>query len=210
MRKSFAIIGFTLAFAVAASAQDVPKMEAFLGYNFVRFSGGSHSFNANGGNGQFAYNFTKNISGVIDLGAVTKDGIDDTHANVTVANYLFGPRFSMWHDRWRPFAQLLVGGAYSAASIRQEVVPVILDANGNPVVIDPNLVVRTRLSRNQNAFAFTVGGGVDYRLNKHFSLRPVSLEYYMTRFDDFRRLGNDSHQNNLRYSAGVNFTFGAR
>jgi hypothetical protein len=49
------------------------------------------------------------------------------------------------------------------------------------------------------------GGGVDIPLNKHISIRPGEFDYLLTRFNNAFTNGN---QNNLRYSAGVNFSFG--
>src|SRR5689334_18094045 len=60
MRKIIAVIAAVPIFALVAAATDVPKMETFLGYNYVRFNPNSDvfpSFNANGGGGQFVYNF---------------------------------------------------------------------------------------------------------------------------------------------------------
>ena len=73
MRKSLAVIGAILLSALTASATDFERTSVFLGYNFVRFNPNSDfipSFNANGGGGQFAYNFNRWISGVVDLGVV--------------------------------------------------------------------------------------------------------------------------------------------
>ncbi len=50
-----------------------------------------------------------------------------------------------------------------------------------------------------------IGGGIDIPINKSFQFRPVEIDYLMTRFTN---QFNNSSQNNFRYSAGVNFTFG--
>jgi hypothetical protein len=63
MKKTFVLVGVLLLTALAASATDIPKYEAYLGYDFVRFNpndtGYIPSFNANGGSGQFIYNINK-------------------------------------------------------------------------------------------------------------------------------------------------------
>jgi hypothetical protein len=51
----------------------------------------------------------------------------------------------------------------------------------------------------------TVGGGIDYRLSDHFSLRPAKIDYLLTRFSELNT-GTQS-QNNLRVSTGVVFRF---
>ena len=65
------------------------------------------------------------------------------------------------------------------------------------------------LAIGQTAFAMTAGGGLDIKLNKHVSFRPIGLEYYLTRFQNLRSQ-DDNNQNNIRYTAGLNFTFGAQ
>jgi opacity protein-like surface antigen len=70
-------------------------------------------------------------------------------------------------------------------------------------------VITTRINQGQTDFAWLAGGGIDYIVNKHISLRPIEADYYRTDFKNY--LGPfDDHQNNFRYTAGVNFTFGAR
>src|SRR6516162_1332575 len=75
MFKSFRVITAALLVAGAAAATDWQKYEIYAGYDFVRFHPNSDfipNFNANGGNGQFVYNFSKWIGVAVDLGAVTK------------------------------------------------------------------------------------------------------------------------------------------
>jgi hypothetical protein len=65
------------------------------------------------------------------------------------------------------------------------------------------------------------GGGLDIKLNKHVTFRPVEADYYLTRADhrvvDLANIANNtpivtgtSNRNNFRYAAGVNFLFGKR
>ena len=51
----------------------------------------------------------------------------------------------------------------------------------------------------QNHFAMTAGGGIDFRLTEHFSLRPLQAEYFLTKIPD----GLDNRQNNFRFSTGT-------
>jgi opacity protein-like surface antigen len=61
-------------------------------------------------------------------------------------------------------------------------------------------------TNSQNAFAMTVGGGLDYRLSSRFSIRPAQVEYLLTRFNEFTDSRAQS-QNNLRVSTGIVFRF---
>ena len=57
-----------------------------------------------------------------------------------------------------------------------------------------------------NAFAASIGGGVDLRIRHHFSVRPIQAEYLATTFNN----NSNNHQNILKMDAGVVFRFGKR
>jgi opacity protein-like surface antigen len=204
MKRFLAVLSSVAISALAASAQDVPRMETFLGYTYVRATSGTDvpTFIANGGSGQFAYNFNTWLGGVADLGAVHNGNISGLQIDHTIVNFLFGPRISLWFPRLRPYFQFLFGGVYSTASTAVDIV-----AATPPIV--PGQPVTARVGAQQTAFAMTAGGGLDLKINKHVMFRPIGLDYYMTRLQNLRTPG-DNNQNNLRYTAGVNFTFGAR
>jgi len=45
----------------------------------------------------------------------------------------------------------------------------------------------------------TGGGGIDFKVSSHVSVRPVQTEYFMTKIPD----GLNHRQNNLRIGAGI-------
>jgi opacity protein-like surface antigen len=165
----------------ATYAQDNPKLDVFAGYSYVRDNPSPNSgdnFSLNGGSVSVDYRVTGWLSGVADFGGYHNGDIRGTGTTGTLTTYLFGPRVSLrsFH-RITPFAQTLFGFGRGTP-----------DVSGTP-------------AGNQNAFAMTVGGGVDYRINNRFSVRPLQVEYLLTRFNE----GTTSHQteNNLRASAGI-------
>jgi opacity protein-like surface antigen len=93
--------------------------------------------------------------------------------------YLFGPRVNFRRGRVTPFAQILFGGVRTTDGIAQS-------------------------TGAENNFAMTVGGGIDFKVSKHVSVRPVQAEYFMTKIPD----GLNNRQNNFRFGAGVVFRFG--
>ena len=116
MRKSYLLICAALLSASVAAATDFPTMETFLGYNFVRFNPNSDlapSFNANGGSGQFVYNFHGGFGAAVDLGAVNRGGSGNTAFDTTVVDFVAGPRYTLrtHHSRFMPYVQVLLGGA---------------------------------------------------------------------------------------------------
>jgi hypothetical protein len=224
MKKSITVIAGVLLFALVAAAQEVPRYETFLGYTYVRANQFNQNtglgqtiggFDMNGGSAQFIYNFNKWFSGVADIGAVTKQNVGVINADNTTTFYMFGPRVSYHnHSRFTPYAQIVFGGATRTVSRQLDVLtganipvfPVVTPQNLFP---GANTEITAQVSATQTAFAMAVGGGLDWKLGKRFSFRPVSVDYVLTRFPSFLT-GNNQNQNSIRASAGVIFTFGAQ
>src|SRR5581483_11990630 len=122
MQRTFSIVGLAMMCSLVAFATDeATKYETFVGYDFVRFqpnhTGFIPEFNANGGSGQFVYNFYKSIGVVFDAGAVTKGTLNGFSLDTTVANFVAGPRYTYHnHSRFTPFVEVMFGGAYSTIS----------------------------------------------------------------------------------------------
>ena len=178
------LLAFLSFFGVAAQAQDVPKVDIFAGYSYVRANpstSGVSSFSLNGGSASVAYNVNNWLSGVADFGGYHSGNILKTGADGTLSTYLFGPRVSYRHfGRITPFGEVLFGVAHASASV------------GGGTASD-------------NAFAMTVGGGVDYKLTDRIAIRPVKVDYLMSRFSETGTGTNT--QNNLRVSTGIVFRF---
>ena len=200
MKRCVALVGVGALIALSAVAQEWPRYETSLNYTFTRFGSAidAPAFNANGGNGQFAVNFNKWFSGVIDLGAVHNSNFTD----VTVANYMAGPRISVRKSRLSPYFQVLFGGAYATQSTAAPIDAIPLEAG---ISLPPATTIRA--TRQETAFAMAAGGGLDVKLSRHVSLRAFEIEYFMTRLQNFRGI-DDNTQDNIRASAGLTFTFG--
>jgi hypothetical protein len=215
---------------MVAYATDFDKYEVFAGYSFVRFDPNSGcsvtncgsffpNFNANGGSGQFVYNFKDGFGVAFDLGAVTKGELNQRAVDVTVFNFVVGPRYTFRHtfheSRFQPFVQALFGGAHSSASTHVDILgSTIVNPLPPNLIVNPDLPISARLVGSRTGFAMLAGGGLDIKLKRHISLRPVGADYYRTRMPSF--LGQnlpgdhprDRNANNFRYTAGVNFQFG--
>jgi opacity protein-like surface antigen len=191
-----------LLFSLAATAAEETQMETFLGYTFTRANSATNipSFSMNGGSAQFVYNFGDWFGAVADLGAVHNGSIHNINLDSTLTNFLLGPRVSVrkW-SRVTPYFQTLFGGVYATTSTA---------VTGLEPLTDLPTGTSLRATRQETGFAMTAGGGLDIKLNKHVSFRPIQLEYFLTRLHNYRE-ATDNNQNNLRYSAGFNFTFGA-
>ncbi|MGD0413761.1 MAG: outer membrane beta-barrel protein [Terriglobales bacterium] len=184
MNRAFAFVLLLGLFATArpTTAQEQPaKLEAYGGYYYARFNvnasaaGGapSETFNGNGGGGQLEYN-AKHWLGVV--GDMAGYGATATTNGALVGGaftYLAGPRVNFRHGKVTPFAQTLLGGIWATHGIGQ--------------------------SESVNSFAMTAGGGIDFKVSRHVSVRPVQAEYFMTKLPD----GLTNRQNNLRVGAGI-------
>src|ERR1017187_3599797 len=178
MKRGALFCGLMLIFAGVASAQDeAPKAEVFAGYSFIHASTNGVGFNLNGGSASVAYNVTPMFGIVGDFGGY-KAGSD--LGNGTVYTYLFGPKIAYRQNaKFTPFVQALFGGAHASGG-----------GGGGSV--------------SENAFAMTVGGGLDWNATPHIGVRLIQAEYLMTRFN-FGAASN--RQNGARISAGVVFRF---
>jgi len=182
------LLGVLLISGTILSAEEVqvPKYEVGLNYSWLHVNAANYDFQrtGNGGSGYFAYNLNKTLGLVADFG-----GYANTRKDNRLMTYMFGPRFNWRHEKWNPYVQFLFGGGYGWAG-------------------------ESANNRTQNKFTTAAGGGLDYNLTRHISLKPIQVEYVATQFDSEQIGGNlktfGSHQNNIRYSAGVVFKFGER
>lgn len=216
MQKTLALMVFAALSGGMAFAADYPVAETFLGYTYMRANSATDvpAFSMNGGSGQVAVNFNRWVGVVMDLGAVHNGNINDHQLDTTLVNFLWGPRVSLRYHRITPYFNILFGGARLSTSFPVTVVapptptnPIVLP--GEPEPVPPGTVVGLRAVHSQTAFAMTVGGGLDIRITRHVSFRPIGLDYMLTRLQNPQDL-QDRNQNNLRYTTGFNFTFGAQ
>jgi peptidoglycan-associated lipoprotein len=177
--------------AVPAVAQSNPPAlwEAAAGYNFVHTNAppsGCGCFSMNGGTASITRQFTPSFGMAGEFNGVTNGNVSGSGHSLTLLTYLAGPRYRLspgW--RFSPFAQVLVGGAHASGALYAP--------SGSP-------------SGGANAFAASIGGGLDVSLNRHVGLRLVEADYLLTLLPN----GVNSRQNNLSLSTGVVFRFGAR
>jgi hypothetical protein len=190
VKNSLVSLSSVLLFLVAAypvKAQDQPaKFEAYGGYYYARFNINANApgiapsaiYNGNGGGGQLEYNVNRWLGVVGDISGfyATSSG-NGAFAGVAVP-YLFGARVNFRHGgvmgKVTPFAQALFGGVWTTDGIAKSTGP-------------------------ENNFAMTAGGGIDFKVSRHVSVRPIQAEYFMTKIPD----GLNNRQDNLRIGAGV-------
>ena len=202
-------IGISMAYVLvsgsAAVAQDAPKADLFLGYSFLRANSARDipAFTNNGGLGTLAWNFNPHIALEAEFGGYHNGNIHNIEFDTTEMTYLFGPRISLSRaKRVIPYIHVLVGGIYLTTSLPVTVVP-------TPVTTTTTTGTTVRIASHQNNFAMAAGGGLDIKLSQSVMLRPIQFDYVLTRLQDLGASGSQNRdQNNLRYAAGIAFTFG--
>jgi len=228
MKKHFLAFACLFLFAIHGAAQDIPKAEIYGGYEFLRFNASSptNAFSANGGAASFQYNFNHHFGFVAEFGGVhngslTIAGSQTLHPDQTAFTYLFGPRvFINKGGVVSPFFEFMVGGFHNSRSF--SILDSLLPHPVNPIagVTETPLTTSTKFTSTQNAAAMVLGGGMDIRMGKKVSFRPIEVDWVPTNFSPFNiaglastnpglaSLNNAKWQQNLRYSTGLAFRFG--
>jgi opacity protein-like surface antigen len=145
------------------------------------------------------------------LGGYHNGNVNNFKFDSTSFSYLFGPRFSLGRSRrFDPYVHTLFGGQHFSTGISQDSLLVL-----NPLATSH--LNNGRYEASTNAFAMAIGGGIDIKLSKSITFRPVQIDYYLTRFEvpDVTQppgttAPNARNQNDFRYAAGIGFNFGAR
>jgi hypothetical protein len=194
--RIFAFIGVAvLSLSFAASPLRAQSIELFGGYSFVRApvtftqtpplpcpgtgcisNTTTQNLNLNGWHVGGAYK----VFAALALAADFSDTSGSFQgASTRLKTYLVGPQLR-FPGPISPFAHFLVGGAHES----------IATTTGPLITTGPT----------QNAFATSLGGGLDLKVLPLLSLRPVQIDYLLTHF-------NSKTQNQPRISAGIVLRF---
>lgn len=205
-----------LVFGAVAFAQDNPKVEVSIDYSYIHANPQNNDiikpFSLNGGGGAAAFYFNNHIgieaefegygSFTHSLGIPAGNLACPGSANcfVTAEGNLFtyniGPIVKFRSNHFEPFVEATFGGAHS------NFYGSLFTSCGGA-----SSCVGATNSPSNNAFDFIIGGGIDIPVTKSFAIRPVQLDYVLTRFGNGFTGGNNN-QSNLRYQAGLIFRFG--
>ncbi len=173
MRKLAGFFILVVLTGVPSLAQDKSTVDVFGGYSYMHVSPGNGADGANT-NGWEAQ-ATANLT---DILGVTAD-FDGHYGDVFGIgghdyNFLFGPTLFYRYEKVTPFAHVLFGGSHAGS-------------NGF----------------SDTAFAWAIGGGLDWNVKSSIAVRLGQFDYLATHFAN-------NTQNNFRYSAGIVFRFGGR
>jgi hypothetical protein len=201
MKKTLLLLSGLLTGIGISAAQDVPKAEIAFGYSFINVHPEYPkitSFNINGGGASFVYNAGHYFGIKAEFMDYTGGGGAQLRAlgytgNVSgnLFTYEFGPQIKKHSGKVQPFAEALFGAAHTG------IYGTIFNAvNGIQAAGNSN-----------NAFAMSLGGGLDIPVNQHLSIRPAEVDYILTEFSNNKA---GATQNNFRYFGGIDLTFGGK
>jgi opacity protein-like surface antigen len=202
-------------------AMSYPKLEMSPGFLFIRTSlnltnsfvvknpntgaittiTGANQFNCAGGGSTMQYNMSSMFAIQTDLGGCKVFGNTIGLGNKITGsqfNYLFGPKITFrTSSGLAPFFDLGFGGDRFSVKCQSSASNCVNSTGGN--------------SYSKNAFAMTVGGGLDIRLSNKVSLRPFQAEYLYTRFGNSCAnvvCSNNNNQNSFRLKSGIVVAWG--
>jgi hypothetical protein len=182
MKKLVIIAVFVMGCSVAAIAQDLPAIELFTGYSYMRFVPAGSSNDLHGWNIALDFNKSKNYAIVADFTGNYgrfNDTINKINGRqIKAHSFLFGPKIMVPQGRYTPFIQALFGVYH-------------LNRGG-------------RLMRStENDFGCAASFGIDIEANKAISVRPFQAEYVRIRSKAIM-------QTDIRVSTGVVFKIGTK
>jgi hypothetical protein len=211
-RNTIMFAALLLSSTVAFAQEETQRVELFGEYSYLRFNPtlphlNNRSFN--GGGGGATFNFTRylgikaelmgygstSFTTTVDAPIATPKGTVPAgtfNSQGNMFTYLFGPVVKVPLSRITPFGELLFGGSNSNGY-----------ANLSKAIIAGGGTINA--SGTQHPFTMAFGGGLDVHINHNFSIRPIELDWVLTRYTN--PLTNTNNQNSFRYTAGVVYRF---
>lgn len=194
-------LGIVLLFGKMASAQDDHKIEITGDYSYIHANPQNNNviptFSLNGGGGSGAFYLSKYIGVVAEFegyGSYTHNvytGAGLVSVSGNLFTYNVGPIVKYRTEHFEPFVEAMFGGAHSNFYGN-----LYNNCGGSCASKSPS----------NNAFDFIIGGGLDIPLSPKITIRPVEVNYVLTRFGNAFTGGNNN-QSNFRYQAGIQFRF---
>ena len=211
-RNTIMFAAILLSSTVAFAQEETQRVELFGEYSYLRFNPtlphlNNRSFNGGGGGATFNINHYLGIKAelmgygstsfttTVDAPIATPKGTVPAgtfNSQGNMFTYLFGPVVKVPLSRITPFGELLFGGSNSNGY-----------ANLSKAIIAGGGTISA--TGTQHPFTMAFGGGLDVHINHNFSIRPIELDWVLTRYTN--PLTNTNNQNSFRYTAGVVYRF---
>jgi Outer membrane protein beta-barrel domain len=211
-RNTILLAATLLSGTVAFAQEETQRVEVFGEYSYLRFNPtlphlNNRSFNGGGGGATFnitrylgikgelmgygSTSFTTTVGApIVTPRGTVPAGTFNSQGNMFT--YLFGPVVKLPLSRITPFGELLFGGSNTNgyANLSKSII-----AGGGTI----------NASGTQHPFTMAFGGGLDVHINHNFSIRPIELDWVLTRYTN--PLTSTNNQNSFRYTAGFVYRF---
>jgi Outer membrane protein beta-barrel domain len=211
-RNTILLAATLLSGTVAFAQEETQRVEVFGEYSYLRFNPtlphlNNRSFNGGGGGATFnitrylgikgelmgygSTSFTTTVGApIVTPRGTVPAGTFNSQGNMFT--YLFGPVVKLPLSRITPFGELLFGGSNSNgyANLSKSII-----AGGGTI----------NASGTQHPFTMAFGGGLDVHINHNFSIRPIELDWVLSRYTN--PLTSTNNQNSFRYTAGFVYRF---
>jgi len=184
-------LGIPVAFAQSPpqfKLLDATRWDLSVGYSNIRANappGECQCFDLNGGFVFGSFHLTDWLRIAGEFTGSHSGNISALGQGLTLTTFTAGPQVSHRFRRFTPYGEALVGGAHGGDSYF------------------PSL---NSFSQSATSFAFSTGGGLDYRLSTRWSIRAFDLQYLRTAFPN----GVNNEQNQLMIGAGLVIKFYGR
>src|ERR1700758_5382223 len=167
IRKGLVLVGACLMFGGSLWGQQNrpgsrPRVEVAIAYdsllsNVVR----SNRFWMQGGSIQVAGEFWHGLGVEADISGLHTQNANNTGVGLDMVTTTFGPRYrwSPAHHRYSIFGHALVGEANGFHSVFPDV---------------------SSATDSADSLAVQIGGGLDFEIKRHFSLRPCEADWLRT------------------------------
>jgi outer membrane protein OmpA-like peptidoglycan-associated protein len=176
----------------AAMAQQSPtysegpaRFQISAGYDYVRANappGSCDCFGLQGAYASAGFGINSWLSIAVQATGQHGKDISALGQDLTLITFAAGPKISHRYGKIEPFGQLLLGGARGS---------------------DSYFPTGNSSTATASSFALTTGGGLDFLLSKHFSVRLFEAQYVRSQLPN----NVDNEQNELMLSAGLVFRF---
>lgn len=181
----FVVVGVQVAQAQAFGTAhgETPALEIGANYDFFRANappGACGCFSMSGGGGTLVFNAPHGISAVADLSGGHAGTVDGTSQNISLFNYVFGPRYSYRNLRHvTPYVEGLVGRSMEISNYAYV--------------------------QQATTLAIVGGGGVSMPITKLIGW-SAEADYVYSKLPN----AVNDNQSTLRVSTGIFFRFGPR
>ena len=191
MKKLLGLFALLFIFTLPATAQQTPSYDLEGAYLFRSFyPPNAPRFGMNGWNASLDHNLKNWIGITGDITGTYRD--KGVNGKTQIYTFMAGPRIYPFGHRHKliPYGQVLFGAGYNRLTFPLN--------SGFP-----------ETTFTSTAFAWTGGGGVQWKIKPNWAIRLFEFDYEQTRFSNYPNQATNT-QGNYRISIGLVYHIGEK